>query len=264
MKNIFLNLHVFLFLTIAAVAFGQETDTISGDSRPIVDNVWLKDGSTLSGTIQKWELARGMEFKLMTGALLVIPKNDIAKVYQGVPFDASQFDLHTGYTSGRRPYAFKETGMYNTFSVFLNFSFSGGAGIHYSAGHKFSRLLGVGIGTGFETNDFDYSRRIIPLFAEVRGYFLPKKITPYYAFKIGYGFALNNVDEGTFDAKGGLYLSPELGVRFGGKNVNYYLGLEYKLQNATFTNSFFPWDGQGRFTDKLSYRRIEMRTGLLF
>jgi hypothetical protein len=104
----------------------------------------------------------------------------------------------------------------------------------------------------------------VPLYIEARGYFLPKKITPYYALKTGYGFTLKNVPNGEIDSKGGFYFSPEIGVRFGGKSVNYYLGLEYKLQNASFTTTFSPWEGSGIYTDKLSYRRIEMRTGILF
>ncbi len=264
MKRLLPIISVLLLLTLVPVAYSQETKPVNDETRPIVDNVWLKDGSTLSGTILKWELARGMEFKLMTGALVQISKGDIAKVYQGVPFMAMEPIYYSGRRKGLRPYAFKETGLYNTFSGFLNFSGSGGAGVHYSIGHKFSRMLGVGIGTGFETNDFNYTRNIIPVYAEARGYFLPKKITPYYAAKIGYGFALKNEVNGTIDAKGGFYFSPEIGVRFGGKSVNYYLGIEYKIQNATFTNSFWPWEGQGIFTDKLSYRRFELRTGITF
>lgn len=257
-------LYTLIFLAFANGLTGQAVDTTNGAAKPIVDNVWLKDGSTLSGTILKWELARGMEFKLMTGALINIPKSEIAKVYQGVPYSAADFQYYSGKRSGPRPYAFKETGLYNTFSIFLNFSQSGGIGVHYSIGHKFSRLLGVGIGTGIESHDLNRVRDIIPLYVEARGYFFQKKITPYYALKIGYGFALNSIPNGVFDTKGGFHFSPELGVRFGGKSVNYYLGMEYKLQNATFTSTFDPWSGQGVFTDEISYRRFEMRTGILF
>jgi hypothetical protein len=154
--------------------------------------------------------------------------------------------------------------MYHTFSGFLNFSFMGGAGLHYSIGHRFSRLLGVGLGTGLETHDFNNSRNIIPIYAEARGFLLPKRISPYYALKLGYGFALGNEFNGTLEAKGGLHFSPEIGVRFGATDVNYYLGVEYKIQNATFTSTGWGWDGQGRFTDKISYRRFELRTGLVF
>jgi hypothetical protein len=239
---------------------GQEIDPI----KPIVDIVWLKDGSRLSGTILKWDIARGMEFKLLTGAEVMIPKEEIQKVYQDVAFGSQPVtDPEYYHSRGPRPYAFREEGVYQTFSGFLSFSDPGGAGLHYSIGHRFSRMLGVGIGAGFESNDFFYTRNIVPVYAEARGYFLPQRITPYYALKIGYGFALDSPINGTLDAKGGIHFCPEFGVRFGGRTVNYYLGFEYKIQNATFTNTDW-WGGGGEFTDVVSYRRFEFRTGLVF
>lgn len=250
---------VFLLLLIS---LNQLVAQDSVATKPIVDVVWLKDGSKLSGTILKWELARGMELKLITGAIVNIPKEEIVKVYQDLPFSSQPSQSPDFYPRGPRPYAFREQGIYQTFSGFINFSDPGGAGVHYSIGHRFSRMLGVGIGAGFESNDFFYTRNIVPVYAEARGFLLAQRISPYYAVKLGYGFALEDPINGTLDAKGGIHFCPEFGVRFGGRTVNYYLGLEYKIQNATFrTNDW--WNG-GEFTDKVSYRRLELRTGLVF
>jgi hypothetical protein len=228
-----------------------------------VDVVWLKDGSRLSGTILKWELARGMVLKLVTGAEVNIPKEEISKVYQDIPYaNYSVGDPEFEIRRNERTYRFREEGLYNNFSWFLNFSENGGAGLHFAMGHRFNRLLGVGMGIGFESNDFFYTRNIVPLYLEARGFLVPKRISPYYAVKLGYGFALENQVNGTIEATGGIHFSPEFGVRFGGRHVNYYMGLEYKLQNATFTN-FDDWGG-GQFTDVISYRRTELRMGLLF
>ena len=130
-------------------------------------------------------------------------------------------------------------------------------------GYRFNRKLGVGMGVGIESNDFTTTRNIVPIYAEVRGFMLPKRISPYYAFKLGYGFALKDESRFVTDAAGGLYLSPEIGVRFGAGEVCFYMGLEYKMQNATFTSDGFDFGG-ARITEKISYRRMEMRTGLLF
>lgn len=233
----------------------------------VVDIVWLKDGSKLRGTILKWELERGMDFKLLTGAEIVIPKNEIQRVMQDITLrEGSEKETNT-YVRPPRVYAFKEKGWYQNTSVFLNISFSGGAGIHHAMGYRFSRLLGVGIGSGIETHDFDAIRNIIPVYAEARGFLLPKKITPYYALKIGYGIALKERffegPSGSANAKGGFHFSPEFGVRFGAGDVSYYLGLEYKIQNASYTYPDF-FGGGAIITDKISYRRLELRTGLLF
>ncbi len=251
---------VFLLLLISANQVNAQ-DSVS--TKPIVDVIWLKDGSKLSGTILKWVLARGMELKLMTGAIVNIPKEEILKVYQDLPFSSQVTQPLDFYPRGPRPYAFREHGVYQTFSGFINFSDPGGAGVHYSIGHRFSRMLGVGIGAGFESNDFWYTRNMVPLYAEARGFLLPQRITPYYALKLGYGIALSDPINGTLDAKGGILFCPEFGVRFGGRTVSYYLGLEYKIQNATWRTTDW-WGGQGEFTDKVSYRRLELRTGLVF
>ncbi len=252
---------VLVFL-LCAVGLLNAQDSVT--VKPIVDIVWLKDGSKLSGTILKWDLARGMEFKLITGATMMIPREEILKVSQDLPYATSSVqDIPDFYQRRPKVYSFREEGIYQTFSGFLNFSTNGGAGVHYSIGHRFSRMLGVGIGSGFESNDFFYTRNIVPLYAEARGFFLPQRITPYYALKIGYGFALTDPLNGTIDAKGGIHFCPELGVRFGGRSVSYYMGLEYKIQNATFTNTDW-WGSQGEFTDVISYRRTELRLGLVF
>jgi len=263
MKLVKRNILLLLFAIGFVVNLNAQIDTTTrGD---LVDIVWLRGGSRLTGTIIKWELARGMEFKLATGAVLIIPKSEIDKVYQDVKFDATLPSSLSSISLARepKPYAFKEHGLYQSFSAFLNFSDPGGAGLHYSIGHRFSRMLGVGAGLGIESNDFFNDRDLVPVFAEARGYFMPEKISPYYALKIGYGFALKHDYSDEIEAKGGLYFAPEIGVRFGGRAVNYYLGMEYKIQNATYVNNF-GWGGEGTFTDKITYRRLEMRTGLVF
>lgn len=248
-----------LFLLLIPVRISAQNAEES--TNEVLDIVWLKDGSRLSGRIISWDRKDGMDFKLSTGASVFIAQSDIIKVVHESPRQY-QSDLRSP-----RPYSFREEGWYHTTSGFLHFSTGGfdakgGVGIHHAMGYRFNRLLGVGIGTGIETHDLDWVRNIIPVYAEARGFFFPKKITPYYALKLGYGFALNNRNSGTVNARGGFHFSPELGVRFGGGAVNYYLGIEYKLQNASFTNDW--WGGGGSATENVSYRRVEMRTGLLF
>lgn len=255
MKSI-INCTIFtLALFVSHSLFSQAND------QQAIDVVWLKDGSRLTGIIVKWNLESGMEFKLLTGADIFIPKKDIHRVIQDV-----QMANGTGLaTLDRAPkaYTFKEKGWYQNSSGFVNVSYNGGAGIHHAMGYRFNRLLGIGLGTGIETHDFNSIRNIIPIYAEARGFLIPKRISPYYALKIGYGMALKDDSRGTTKALGGFHFSPEFGVRFGGGDVSYYFGIEYKIQNATFTTDGFDFGGL-KFTDKISYRRVELRTGLLF
>jgi hypothetical protein len=250
-----------LLLFFTGMTFGQSTDSTKAQT---FDIVHLKDGSRLSGKIVSWDLEKGMEFKLVTGASIYINKEEIDRVEQDT--EELPNDRFRRYRRPfvPRPYAFRETGWYHNSSGFFNISTLGGVGLHHAMGYRFSRLFGVGLGTGIETNDFSAYRKMIPVYAEVRGFLLPKKISPYYAVKLGYAFGLRDEINGTLGAKGGLLFSPELGVRFGAGDVNYYLGVEYKLQNATFIWNGWDWTGGTRVEDKISYRRFELRTGLLF
>jgi len=203
------------------------------------------------------------ELKLLTGAEISIAKKDIHRVMQDIPLGEGNDKVTHTYVRQPKIYDFKEKGWYHNTSVFINFSFNSGAGIHHAMGYRFNRLLGVGIGSGIETHDFNSVRNIIPIYAEARGFLLPLRITPYYALKIGYGIALKDETRFTTRANGGFHFSPEVGVRFGAGDVSYYLGIEYKLQKASFVSENF-FGGGGTFTDNISYRRFELRTGLLF
>lgn len=253
-----------LLLLACIFLFAMDLSSQKESEEKLVDIVWLKDGSKLIGTIIKWNLETGMDFQLSTGAQIEIPVSQIEKVTQDTGFTPGGSMEHPAYYQGSRPYRFKETGWYNNFSAFLNPSYMGGAGVHHAVGYRFNRLVGVGLGFGIESNDFTSYRNIMPVYAELRGFMIPKKISPYYALKLGYGFGLKDEPNGTIGAKGGVHFSPELGIRFGAGDVSYYAGLEYKFQNATFVWDGWDWTGQTRITDKVSYRRVEFRTGLLF
>lgn len=256
--NFWIKCLLFVVSTIhTPIIFAQTTEENVDNA---IDVVYLKNGSKLQGTILSWDLEKGMSFQLLTGATIFLSKNDIEKVDQENRFVEMSKSRPWRV---RNEYSFREKGWYQNSSGFLNVSLLSGAGIHHAMGYRFNRLFGVGIGMGIESNDFQRTRNIIPVYAEIRGFLVPKKVSPYYAVKAGYGIALRDELAGTMDAKGGLYLSPELGIRFGAKDVNFYAGLEYKIQNATFTNIDWIW-GSGVATDVVSYRRLQLRMGLLF
>jgi hypothetical protein len=252
---------VVVILMSLARAIGQ-APVIAPDS--IVDVVELRDGSRLVGRIERWTYDRGLEIVLITGAKVSIPKHDIRNVTQQTALSDQMAIFQTyGYGMKAKPaYAFREKGLYQSVSFFLNTSASGGAGLHYSIGHRFNRWIGVGLGFGYESNDLTQSRQLIPLYAEARGFLLARRITPYYGFKMGYAFALTDEEWGLTSAKGGFGFSPELGIRFGARAVNVYAGVEYKWQRASWTHETFGTDWT--YTDEVTYKRINFRAGLLF
>ena len=238
-------------------------DTTPASDPQLIDVVWLKDGSRLSGSILTWEYDRGLELKLASGTIMTIPKKDISHVFQQVQrgTEDSLKPLHK--VRIEKPYAFKEHGLYHTVSLSFHTSAYGGTGLQYSIGHRFNNRLGVGAGIGYETNDVNTGRNFIPVFAEFRGFLKQTKSTPYYGFKMGYGFAVQNNDEFNFspeEGKGGIYVNPEIGYRFGANKVNIYVGGEYKLQKASYTGGWTDYS----YTDHITYRRFQLRCGIVF
>lgn len=68
--------------------------------------------------------------------------------------------------------------------------------VQHSSGWMFHRLLGAGIGTGFDFFDFTNGQPpLIPLFAEVRSYLLPRYASPFVALGAGIGFCVNQSQE---------------------------------------------------------------------
>lgn len=227
---------------------------------PLIDVVWLKDGSRLSGSILRWDLDRGLELKLASGAVMSIPKKDIRHVFQQVQQGTEDSLVPIATLHRDQPYAFKEHGLYHTASAFFHVSEFGGIGVQYSIGHRFNHRFGVGMGIGYESNEINAGRNLMPIFGELRGYLLQKKFSPYYALKVGHSIAFDNEEEFQETGKGGVYFAPEIGMRFGSSKINFYLGAEYKYQQATYEVSWLDYS----YADKITYKRLEVRTGIVF
>lgn len=248
------------FLLFATASWGQADSTTSA---PLVDVVWLRDGSRLVGSITRWELDHGLELKLASGTLITIPKKDISQVFQQVQ-PGTENELIP--MKVKKPYAFKERGLYHQLSMFFHGSENyGGSGLQYALGYRFNRMFSLGAGFGYETNEIGNGRNLTPIFAEVRGFLKAEKVTPYYGFKIGHSIADNADTDSDFFfpeiGKGGIYISPEIGVRVGAQKVSFFFGVEYKYQEASFTAD---WGPDYKVTDNIIYKRIALRTGILF
>jgi hypothetical protein len=248
-----------LFFLMATAAWGQSDSTFTGS---LVDVVWLKDGSRLVGSITRWELDHGLELKLASGAIMTIPKRDISQVFQQVKPGAENALIPIKV---KKPYAFKERGLYHQLSMFFHGSENyGGSGIQYALGYRFNRLFSLGVGAGYETNEIGNGRDLMPIFAEVRGFLKAEKVTPYYGLKIGHSIA-DNDSENDFifseTGKGGIYISPEIGLRVGAQKVSFFFGAEYKYQEASYLSD---WGPDFQVSDNITYKRIALRTGILF
>lgn len=98
-----------------------------------------------------------------------------------------------------------------------------------SHGYQFNPYIFVGAGIGVDYH-FDYETMFLPIFADLRGYFIDGRITPFVGIKIGY----SPVD-GT-----GLYFNPSVGASFGiSRKLALNISIGYNLQRAEMYNIYY-------------------------
>ncbi|MDX1408165.1 MAG: hypothetical protein R3330_08530, partial [Saprospiraceae bacterium] len=222
------------------------------DSPGTIDILTTANGSVWKGTITSWD-ADKVTFETLNGVEVEFRTSEIIRVRQRLLRAKRE----------PRPYAFREKGFYQVLQFAMSGGPDGGIGATYAAGHRFSRMLGVGVGVGFENFELDEGKHIYPVFAEARGFFKAEKTTPYYAARLGYGFATGDEELGVADARGGLLAGAELGIRFGGHaNVNFYAGIGAHFQKAEYRIDW-PWN-EDRIIDKVWYQRTEFKFGIVF
>ena len=256
----FLMLSMLLFS--CAILYAQETPA---SEEPQLDIVYLKNGSVFRGKIVSYEQGGVLKFAMMKGRnIFKFNDDEIEKIIQGTAAD------NKVKVKGIRDktYRFRERGVYYTAA--LGFpggrnttwgDFELGLSIQMSAGLQFNRFVGAGIGFG---SDFYYvgsGEMVLPVFAEVRGYWLKRNVTPFYNLAVGHGFGIKNDQNGIVKAEGGLMFNPSVGIRFGGSDMsNFTLEFGYKRQKARqYRGSIeFPW------IMEFVYHRYMLRFGVLF
>jgi hypothetical protein len=128
---------------------------------------------------------------------------------------------------------------------------------HMSVGYQFNQYVSVGGGFGMDVYDKEY----FPIYADFRGYILNSAVSPYYAFQAGYGISSDifNLNSSNISHKGGAMLHPSIGVRFASfRKTNFILEAGYKFQYDKRT------DERRNTVDKITYRRLALKVGLLF
>ena len=221
-----------------------------------IDIIRTNGGSVWKGRILSYEVGGMVEFETLHGMRISFPEPAVARVKQKL--------IVVGGSAGRKPYAFKEQGIYHAVSVGISLADEApGIGMTYALGHRFNRWIGVGGGFGIQNFDLSEGLNVVPVFAEARGFLTETRVSPYYAVRVGYGFAVTNPKFDMVRSKGGAMFNPELGVRFGGGSaVSYYMGLGVHLQRATYD---YEWPfSEVRRSDKYLFKRWEVKMGITF
>lgn len=259
MKVIF---KIALFSLFCLCSIGQCFAQTEIEDIKYVDVVYLNNGSVFRGEMLEYKHEEYVKIRILGGQVIIFPAEQVKKIVQeNIRSAASKVRLI-------REYAFKEKGIYN--ETYVNMPMGNdqwgwwvsGLGLHHVMGYQHNRWIGAGLGIGIDAYEMGSSHNVIPIYLEARGYFLKKKVSPFYSMNLGYGIALKDQNSGITEAKGGLMYNPSLGYRFGGHpNANFTLALGYKVQKATYISP--GWDGS-RFENKYTFKRVNLKFGMLF
>ncbi len=221
------------------------------------DLVRLNNGSVLEGRIIAIVPGDHIVFVTDSGIEVKIEEDQYQRFYQ------------KKRRSGKKSsYEFDEKGFYHayTFGLIMNTVSENQGGLvgfemAGSAGHQFSRWLGIGGGISADYYHRRAGETVFPVFLEWRGYASPQPATTYFTVRAGYGIAYKNEDAGIHSAEGGWMINPVVGWRFSGrKGMNLTLDVGIKMQKAAF--EYRIWSD--RSDVDLLYRRLNARVGLLF
>lgn len=235
-------------------AFGQK-------SKDELMVVYLKDGSMIEGFITEWNNGEALKLTSRNGKMSYnFPADKIEKVQQ-----RSLISMMSEV-----PYSFNETGTYLAWRGQGIIGNDGsraneipGYGFSFLAGYRIHRLIGVGVGVGYDKFIDDSSEAVIPVFTEISGYAIPKNTSLFYSLAVGYSFAKRDTDNALLtEAEGGLLVYPAIGLRFGRNKIKYTIDLGYKFQNASFTY-LDPWNGSTSSEQNLRYKRLTLRFGIM-
>ena len=241
---------------ISAVAHSQISSPES--NQPVhYHTVYTTNGSVLKGEITEWNVDF-ITLRLLSDVEITIDAGKIRKII------SRETPVRTVIVHAEREkkYQFREEGMYHVAGFAFSAGPAPGIGMSHVVGYRFSRLLGAGIGTGVESFDVGSGNAVVPVFAEVRGFFLPMRMSPYFMVKAGYGIALKNDETNITKATGGKMLGIGLGYRFGASETfNFFAGAGFHFQDVSYD---WQWSWGERVTDNIHYRRTELKLGVMF
>ena len=219
------------------------------------DKVFTTEGSVFIGQIIEYKQGKYLRLQLKSGDTILLEEASIKKITQKF----------------RHPYQFKDRGFYYHFRISalpgrqrrFNYLIHGYS-IAGEFGYQKNLFLGTGIGISADQYcDNATGLTFLPLFLNVRSYFLAQNRTPYIRVNAGYGFTLKKNDEWFDKAKGGLMLETATGIRFGSRRGAFTLDFGIKMQNATLLTQNRHWESWNEIRH-LKYWRTSINIGWLF
>ncbi len=224
------------------------------------DKVYLKNGSLIVGKIIQYAPNDTLKVQIGSGQIVPFGHDQVKKI---VMFSA----LKDKSFRTEKPYEFKEQGLYDALSLSGNFGRNAirtqrGIGIQNVVGYQFNRLVGTGIGVGYDSYYLNNGEsNVVSVFGEYRGYLGKRNTSEYWTLAAGFGQPIDSKSDNFTNLKGSFMVQPTVGFRFGAsRRYNFFADLGFRLQQIRFQNNN-TWS-ESAYT--VTYRRWILRGGILF
>ena len=215
----------FIFIILATISL-----SVAAQEKSDLDVVYLNNGNIVKGTITEFEPNIAITIVTPDGKTYQYRMIEIREISRNQVIMPKEVN-----TSKYVHYSEQDKGYWIAVEV------SGGASVSYGKsnigftqatvvnGYRFSDYLKVGVGAGVRYYIENDNRRIksnpwvFPVYANLRGGFTSQRVhmlAPYWS--IDAGIAIRD----------GLFISPTLGIKFGGQRSNFLLGVSYLAQQV--------------------------------
>ena len=217
-----------LFLLISTFAIAQNN---------YQDVVYLKNGSIIRGVIIEQVPNESIKIQTSDRSIFVFQMDEVQKMTkeENPVVKNEKISAPTSEGEGLKP----------GYRGIMEMGYQFGTGdfgmdrlkVNVINGGQFSPYFYLGGGIGLRYY-FDAEATLVPVFIHARTNILDKKVSPYFAFSIGYTF------DASYDFEGvGLLLSPSTGVTFNvSKKVNLNVGVTYEMQSMEFYSGDYYYD----------------------
>lgn len=242
------------------IQFGIIGLTIICSLSPLIgqDTVYLKKGSPITGKLIQYEIGGNLLMETDGGLKIVVPGESILSIVEG---DKVLMGKVKNKKAKKLTPLDSDEWYFNWENKVYPNNTQSGIGVSLSYLYQWRHYLSAGVGVGYDNYNFNQSRSIVPVFAQVRSYLKDTAKSPYVDMKIGFGFSSSS-DDSTIESSGGLYGQTSAGLRFGSGGFRTMVGLGLQVQNS-YIEGFHPWNAGIVYEDR-QYRRLVLNLGFIF
>jgi len=217
--------------TLATLLLVLLTVIATAQQKPL-NTVYFKNGSVIKGTIIQYQTGGSIKIETADKSVWVFKSEDVDKIEIPKPVKVPT----------TADYSFKK-GVFTQLQVELMPSKKESSqgtipSMLGVAGYQVDKHFSVGLGTGVEA----FHISMLPLFGDVRYYFLNDRFTPFINLKAGYAFPLENSKDvnrnGYLKSQGGMMGGVEFGyIKSLSNKTKFTFSLGYRYQHMEQTGT---------------------------